>query len=1303
MSVPTFSSVATTDTPNTGRGKWNSGVADIISNAIFLSPASVQTGNLWISGSITAGSFTLAGLNLSGLTASRLVATDGSKNLVSSPAASWISGTTNRVTVTDDADGTITLTGPQDIHSGASPTFLRATLSQATGTSPFSITSTTVNTNLNADLLDGNHASAFQTSARSLTMVGTTNRISVSPTGAQDLSADRTWTFTGPQDLHTAASPTFANATISSFLNVGAGASTSEQIFNVGGATGSICAISITQAAIVAWRIGVTASDNVLKFDGSSGTLATPKFQIDASGNTRQTGQITINTTTPDIIAQVAGVEKWQTVMDGTSWRIYNTALAANAVVIAAADSGVKFTGALSSPTYASQTTGWKITASGDADFRYLFVDEMHVKSFIADLEQALAGGQIICKSVAKIKSFTSPAAGGTATLVVESFAGFQDAKVFVNSDVIRIRTFSRTNLDLTIWDCWGTITWVSTDTTAKTQTYTFLRSSAPNAGDMGTSQVVPEGTLALDYGTTGNGYYEVNAIDGANAVNSPYAQIVTWTTHPAVSTNLSVRARLGNIVAIQTTTFGTLAGYGLYSNNLYLEGNAKIVGTLAVGGTTTTGAQQISPSFYAGKIKVQLLSVDSELFTTWTDPGSSGITLSDRFAGILTPDGGQNATRWVRSGGTNPYRFNNTTTAVGTKTFTLSVWARGASGGEAFTMDIARWTDYAGIASLAVTLTSAFKRYVVTGTSTATGAQLAYTVYAQLTQGDNSTTIYVYGAQLEESPDASPYQPTDGVGSSATEVYGMWANVGGFGGYMQNPVVAVSSQGLSVKTAASTLYLSSTNDGVYIGNYAPHGVATFTGVIISKSDGFRAYKTGSTSPFISLPTSGTATIAGWNLSLDRIASADTTGTSKPSVIMSSAVSGLNSVSNWYQSQSNLTGFSIRWWSSYNAGHLVLGRIAGSATTLKTNNPNSRTLQDYGEGASVGVWYGLQMMDHEGNDYFTLSALVNAVGSGAAIHDTYNTIAGWSFDSTKLSHTNGTATVRLESTWNGSSGFSGLGVAISSTDRLKVGKFAMSTPSPTLSNMSTSVYDYANVLNFLSTAGGWSIRFVNASGPTATRDGTTGHNATGALKVNLSSLTCPATGAFEAVVYKQFTRSDDLLLMVGKHIKISVWLYGGAAPPGVAIVGAHDWSQRFTHTSVGSPGAAWSEYTADFVVPSLATSYFELALRFYGTAISTGNQGLSDIFVDDVKVEIYNDTYLFANDTGLQIYASDKLKSVMTSGSMILTGASLMVDSRPVATVHNSGTTPAFGTLGDVWVNGSVVKIYTANGWITVS
>ncbi|MFO7446394.1 MAG: hypothetical protein R6W90_08505, partial [Ignavibacteriaceae bacterium] len=69
---------------------------------------------------------------------------------------------------------------------------------------------------------------------------------------------------------------------------------------------------------------------------------------------------------------------------------------------------------------YASQLTGWRVTNEGSGDFRYLYTDELHAKAFIADLEQALAGSQIICKSVAKVAvDCELPPAGSSGPLVV--------------------------------------------------------------------------------------------------------------------------------------------------------------------------------------------------------------------------------------------------------------------------------------------------------------------------------------------------------------------------------------------------------------------------------------------------------------------------------------------------------------------------------------------------------------------------------------------------------------------------------------------------------------------------------------------------------------------------------------------------------------------------------------------------------------------------------------------------------------------------------------------------------------------
>lgn len=232
----------------------------------------------------------------------------------------------------------------------------------------------------------------------------------------------------------------------------------------------------------------------------------------------------------------------------------------------------------LASDNYTSQTTGWSITYGGAGDFRYLYTDEMHAKAFIADLEQALAGGQIIAKSVTLLYSaFTAPAAGATAALTVKDLPSATGMAVFQNGDFIRVRTFSRSSGSLTIGDCWGTVVLDTTygtsgfDSATKSQRYTFTRSSGGNAGAMTAGTVVAADAIVLDYGTSGNGYYEVNAIDGAYAANSPYAQVVTWTTHP--HTGKTVKMRIGNLAGVTDATLNP-TGYGLYTDNAFLKGS---------------------------------------------------------------------------------------------------------------------------------------------------------------------------------------------------------------------------------------------------------------------------------------------------------------------------------------------------------------------------------------------------------------------------------------------------------------------------------------------------------------------------------------------------------------------------------------------------------------------------------------------------------------------------------------------------------------------------------------------------------
>jgi hypothetical protein len=77
---------------------------------------------------------------------------------------------------------------------------------------------------LNAFSVDLSSLTSGVPTSRNLTINGTTNQVTISPTGAQDLSTDRIWTLSLPQNIHTSATPTFAGATINGLTGIRASA-----------------------------------------------------------------------------------------------------------------------------------------------------------------------------------------------------------------------------------------------------------------------------------------------------------------------------------------------------------------------------------------------------------------------------------------------------------------------------------------------------------------------------------------------------------------------------------------------------------------------------------------------------------------------------------------------------------------------------------------------------------------------------------------------------------------------------------------------------------------------------------------------------------------------------------------------------------------------------------------------------------------------------------------------------------------------------------------------------------------------
>lgn len=131
------------------------------------------------------------------------------------------------------------------------------------------------------------------------------------------------------------------------------------------------------------------------------------------------------------------------------------------------------------------------------------------------------------------------------------------------------------------------------------------------------------------------------------------------------------------------------------------------------------------------------------------------------------------------------------------------------------------------------------------------------------------------------------------------------------------------------------------------------------------------AYINGLTCSFVR-GTIGGFTIGSDNMSVGAIG---TIGATPIQIRSNSVGSGY-----WYQGSYKPLGITLTWYRDNNAGHIVMGQIAASGSTVKTG------------------FIGLQMMAWDGTEYFCLSA--NSVLSGAK--EVYNRIAGWAFDNAKI-------------------------------------------------------------------------------------------------------------------------------------------------------------------------------------------------------------------------------------------------------------------------------------------------------------
>jgi hypothetical protein len=220
---------------------------------------------------------------------------------------------------------------------------------------------------------------------------------------------------------------------------------------------------------------------------------------------------------------------------------------------------------ALESDNYVSQATGWSIaygSNGGDADFRYVYSDELHVQAFTADVYNAMAGALVITKSRATVsRDFTIPDTGNTATLYVEDLEGLPDTAAFTSGDYVLLKVIDHSGGGLVVTEVYGQVTSYS-DLAGGEQSWTFTTTTTGYSSN----NVIYAGSVVLCYGQTGSGSRGVWEATVLDAAGSPYSQVQTWSgVTDGEPSSFTTHVRVGNLDGISGVglEYGLWAGQG--------------------------------------------------------------------------------------------------------------------------------------------------------------------------------------------------------------------------------------------------------------------------------------------------------------------------------------------------------------------------------------------------------------------------------------------------------------------------------------------------------------------------------------------------------------------------------------------------------------------------------------------------------------------------------------------------------------------------------------------------------------------
>lgn len=464
-------------------------------------------------------------------------------------------------------------------------------------------------------------------------------------------------------------------------------------------------------------------------------------------------------------------------------------------------------------------------------------------------------------------------------------------------------------------------------------------------------------------------------------------------------------KATIGKIGQIVDPVFGTLKGYGVYSQNLYATQNVGIAGTLTAG-----DENGFSSTFYAGRIQKNLIRNSLECDFQGTATLIANEKLPARIGNAYKFTTASIHTLVCREAG---WASANKDSLV-----TFSIWIKGIKNSK---IDIYQNTNFIDT----LDIISGWRRYLVTFP--------IYTTADKLTIRFGTTEqLIVCSPQLEFGKYATQYQPTDGTLSADNESYGFWACKGGIGGTIQNPLLRLEEDG-SIRARGNKFYILKDGSAYFSGQVEIGDGSTLGGNTLIKNGTINTdilnvreifAKDISTETIVgSLLTFKKGMIGGWKITSDKLTSEitsgmdhielSTTGGIKAIVANTTAWSlnhnGSGSLANgkitWIKDANGNWNLSVDGKITATSGKIGKWNIDADSIYIGTKQFNNSYATSgitiYSDGTNGAIRSKNFRIDTDGGAYFKGSGEF-----GGKITATSGSLAGWNITSSVISKNN---------------------------------------------------------------------------------------------------------------------------------------------------------------------------------------------------------------------------------------------------------------------------------------------------------